>query len=111
MDKTKELTLKDQLNTAAVLGKISCFDGSSDALGKRLLITFKNGLKLSIVRGQYTYGGRKGLFEIAVFNTTREFMPELFDVEDQGDDVLGYLTLDRVNYYLAKIANYEVTNV
>lgn len=70
---------------------------------KRLRIRFKNGYGLSIVQGEYSYGGPEGLFEIAPINKEQKLDGSLLDLEDQGDDVLGYCTLERVSYYINKI--------
>lgn len=70
----------------------------------RMRIFFKNGLGLSVVQGPYSYGGDKGLFEI--MPSGGEDDQSLFDEEDEGDTVLGYLTAERVKYYINKIGNY-----
>ena len=69
----------------------------------RVLITFKNGYCLSIIRGTMTYGGDKGLFEIAPFNKENEMDGSIIGVFD--DDVLGYLSVEEVNKYIEEIAN------
>lgn len=59
---------------------------------------FPNGYGVSVIRGPYTYGGREGLYELAVF-------------KDGGlcydtpitDDVLGHLTEDEVTDLLGKV--------
>lgn len=70
---------------------------NSDELMSRVKVKFKNGRSLSVIRGRYSYGGPQGLFEIMPSH------PEVFDDEDLGDEVLGYLTIERVNYYIKKI--------
>jgi hypothetical protein len=35
--------------------------------GKQCIVQFPNGYGASIVQGPYTYGGDKGLYELAVF--------------------------------------------
>ena len=76
---------------------------TSDAFTKRVRVYFKNGLSLSVVRGSWTYGGDRGLFEIAPFNKDKEMDGNLLDGECRGDDVLGYCDVDKVNHYIAKI--------
>lgn len=67
--------------------------------GTRDLITFDNGYAASIVRHQYSYGGREGLFEVAV-----EYDGKLtYDTPITGD-VLGYLTFREVADVMDKIA-------
>jgi len=77
----------------------------SDRTGSRVLITFKNKYKLSIIRGLYTYGGEEGLLEIAPIKPDGSWASEYFDDADKGNDVLGYLTKERVLYYINKIGN------
>lgn len=78
---------------------------NSDGFMPRMGIIFKNGYNLSIIQGEYSYGGNQGLYEIAIFNSKGEFNGNLFDESDQGDDVLGYLEKNRVVYYINKIGN------
>lgn len=77
-------------------------DKSSDGF-TRARVIFKNGYQLSIIRGEYSYGGREGLFEIAPYTKQGDMDGDLFDEKDQGDDVLGFLDADEVNYYIKKI--------
>lgn len=80
---------------------IKSIQDNSDALFERRFITFSNGLTLSVVIGQYSYGGSDGLYEIMPSDSN------VFDEEDKGDDVLGYLTEERVQYYVNKMANIQ----
>jgi len=71
---------------------------------QRVRVYFKNGHSLSIIRGEYSYGGPEGLFEIMPSDNS------FFDDEDRdGDDVLGYLTPERVSYYINKIGQMPET--
>ena len=74
------------------------YDNSDDSM-RRIHITFKNGHTLSIIRGSYSFGGPEGLFEIMPDDSS------LFDDEDTGDEVLGYLSIERLNYYIEKIGS------
>ena len=56
----------------------------SDPAMKRLHIKFKNGNCISIIQGEYSYGGPKGFFEI---------MPE-------DNEVVGFLNVEDVNKYI-----------
>jgi len=76
---------------------ISHIDDKSSGMMSRARVYFKNGHELSVIRGQYSYGGDEGLFEITLSD------PNVLDKEDSCDDVLGYLTIERVNYYIEKI--------
>lgn len=75
----------------------------SDDRVSRLRLVFKNGYQLSIIRGEFSYGGDQGLFEISPFDLEGCMNGGLFDEEDQGDDVLGYCNLEKVKYYVNKI--------
>lgn len=55
-------------------------------------VKFPNGRGVSIVRHQHSYGGRSGLFELAVLDSTGEID---YSTPVTGD-VLGYLTVDEV---------------
>jgi hypothetical protein len=76
----------------------------SDELMSRLWVIFTNGYGLSIIRGEYSYGYEQGLFEIAPINKHGELDGDLFDEDDQGDDVLGHADPEKINYYMRKLA-------
>ena len=97
--------MKEQMGIAAV--NIIKADDNSDSTTKRLCLTFNNGYMLSIIRGEYSYGGESGLFEIAPMKADGEWAPELFDEEDKGDDVLGWCSVERVSYYINKVSLYN----
>jgi len=68
--------------------------------GHQRLYQFANGYGASVVTGPYTYGGDKGLFELAVLNSDGEIecgTPVI-------DDVTGWLTEDDVQQLLARIS-------
>lgn len=88
---------------------IASVEDNSDSLFRRVAITFKNGLGLSIIQGEYSYGGPQGLFEIAPKNKEGELDGSLFDEEDQGEDVLGHCTVEQLNHYINKIGNINTT--
>ena len=69
----------------------------------RVRIHFKNKTQLSIIRGEFTYGGDQGLFEIAPYNKEGKMDGSLLNI--QGDDVIGYLSVEEVNKYIEKMAN------
>jgi hypothetical protein len=68
-------------------------------MGIQCRIEFSNGYGASIVKGPYTYGGRDGLFELAVLGSGGEIS---YDTPIT-DDVVGYLTEDGVSTLLAEI--------
>jgi hypothetical protein len=89
---------------------IESVEDRSDENIKRMLITFKNGYKLSIIRGMGTYGAESGLFEIAPMNNSGKFNKSLFDKNDRGDNVLGYCDVKKVELYIYKIGN-KIKNI
>jgi len=68
---------------------------------KQCIVQFPNGYGASIVQGEYTYGGKDGLYELAVFGKDGHIT---YDTPIT-DDVLGYLTEQDVEDTLNKIKN------
>jgi hypothetical protein len=69
-----------------------------DAYSHQWIFKFKNGYGASVVQGPYTYGGKEGLFELAVLRGD-----ELDYTTPITDDVIGWLEEDAVNIILTKI--------
>ena len=67
--------------------------------GKQAVVQFSNGYGASIVQTQYTYGGDRGLYELAVFGKDGHITYETTIT----NDVLGYLTESDVTDTLKKI--------
>ena len=67
------------------------------------LYKFTNGYGASVVKGEHTYGGDEGLWELAVlaFDTNGEFALDY--TTPITSDVEGHLTDDAVEVLLAKI--------
>ena len=61
--------------------------------------------ELSIVRNVFSYGGKQGLYEIAVFEDARQI--EMPGVTAEGDTVKGWLTESDVDAIIVKL--YTVT--
>ena len=72
-------------------------------MGKQCVVQFLNGYGASIVQTPYTYGGDKGLYELAVLNGYGEITYET----PITDDVLGYLTEKEVERTLLEIKNLD----
>ena len=62
-------------------------------------IQFENGYGASVVKNDYTYGGDKGLYELAVLDNEGN----LTYSTPVTDDVIGYLRPEDVTDVLAKI--------
>ena len=71
----------------------------SDHFMNRARIHFTNGESLSVIRGEFSYGGREGLFEIMPSDS------KFIKPEDGSDEVVGYLTIEQVNEYIKIIAS------
>lgn len=69
--------------------------------GKQCVVQYPNGYGASIVQGQYTYGGDKGLYELAVLGTDGQLTYET----SITDDVLGNLSEQEIEETLIKIKN------
>jgi hypothetical protein len=63
-------------------------------------IVFENGYGASVAKTSYSYGGKDGLFELAVL-----YEGEITYNTPITDDVLGYLSEDKVTFYLNQIEN------
>ena len=72
---------------------------------------FENGYGASIIRGEHTYGGDLGLFELAVlkFISDDDFM--LCYDTPITEDVIGYLSLDELAPLLQQIKALPYTGI
>ena len=64
-------------------------------------IKFDNGFGASVVKGPHTYGGKDGLYELAVLDSNHE----LTYSTPITNDVEGYLTEEAVTKLLEQIQN------
>ena len=78
-----------------------------DSTGIMGLIMFDNGWGASVVRHQYSYGGDRGLYELAVLDSNGELH---YDNDVASGDVQGYLDEEEVTYLLKAIQEYERFN-
>ena len=62
-------------------------------------IQFENGYGASVVKTDYTYGGDRGLYELAVLDSNGS----LTYATSVTDDVIGYLRPEDVTDVMAKI--------
>jgi hypothetical protein len=72
-------------------------------IGKQCIVRFLNGYAASIVQGPHTYGGDKGLYELAVFGKDGQIT---YDTPITSD-VLGYLSEQEVEKTLSDIKNLD----
>jgi hypothetical protein len=79
---------------------------SISAIGNhQRIFRFDNGYGASVIQGRYTYGGKAGLFELAVVRLTGDSADDFELTYDTPitDDVIGHLSEDEVQETLAKI--------
>jgi hypothetical protein len=57
--------------------------------------------ELSVVKNTVSYGGKDGLFEIAVFKDGKQY--EMPGVTQEGDTVKGFLNEDEVDVIIKKM--------
>ena len=69
--------------------------------GKAATVSFGKEYKISIIQNDISYGGDKGLYEIAVLHN--DVLAQLPGITNQNDTVAGYLTEDNVNNILIKM--------
>ena len=71
--------------------------------GQQCIVQFPNGYGASIVKGEHTYGGKDGLYELAVFGQDGHISYDTLITED----VMGYLTEQDVEKTLTDIKNLD----
>ncbi len=69
-------------------------------VGKMSRIHFDNGFGASVVSHTYSYGGKQGLYELAVLDSTGELH---YDNPVADGDVKGYLSEEEVSDLLIQI--------
>lgn len=79
-----------------------------DDMGEYAYHMYPNHYGVSIVRGPYTYGGDKGLYELAVIKMTPEMkVSELcYDTPITGD-VIGNLTPEEITDIMKQVSELE----
>lgn len=68
-------------------------------VGKKARMDFDNGYGVSVVRHNMSYGGRDGLYEMAVMYDNDIH----YDNPVAGGDVIGYLTEEEVTDLMKKV--------
>jgi len=77
------------------------FKDLPDYRGIQCRIQFENGFGASVIRHEHTYGGKDGLYELAVLDSHGEIT---YDTP-VTDDVVGYLKEEGVTELLKEIQN------
>ena len=75
------------------------FNSSNHGDGVYAKIMFENGFGASVIKSSFSYGGKNGLYELAVLDTDGEITYET----DVTDDVIGHLTPEQVTETMAFI--------
>jgi hypothetical protein len=70
-----------------------------DMSGRYCRVMFENGFGASVICHKYSYGGKDGLYELAILDTKGEIT---YDTPITND-VIGYLTEEGVTAILAEI--------
>jgi hypothetical protein len=70
-----------------------------DMSGRYCRIMFENGFGVSVICHKYSYGGKDGLYELAVLDTEGEITYGT----PITDDVIGYLTEEGVTQLITEI--------
>lgn len=60
---------------------------------------FPNGYGASVIKHDYSYGGKSGLWELAVLDN----MGQVDSTTQITNDVIGHLTWERVEKYLERV--------
>ncbi len=75
------------------------FEPHPNGMGVQARFDFDNGFGVSVVKGPYTYGGDKGLYELAVLDKNGD----LCYSTPITNDVIGYLREQDVTEVMEKI--------
>lgn len=73
----------------------------SGLTGVRTKMMFDNGFGVSVVSHDFSYGGRNGLYEVAVLDSGGDLTYET----PITNDVIGWLSENEVSEVMAKIQN------
>ena len=66
-------------------------------VGEQGMIRLDNGLEVSVVRNDLSYGGKEGMYEMGVFTPDGK----MYHIDEWGDEVKGYLTPEDIDRELA----------
>lgn len=82
--------------------KFETYDANQLRVGKYARIQFENGYGASVVSHNFSYGGKSGLYELAVLEND-----DITYKTPITDDVLGFLTPSEVSDALISIQSLE----
>jgi hypothetical protein len=74
-------------------------DDAPHMVGKQARLQFENGFGVSVVSHTYSYGGKDGLFEVAVLDKDDNLTYET----SVTSDVIGYLNPDEVTEVMEQV--------
>lgn len=100
---------KHEKDCKSIINHTGCVEGSMDDLfdGFHALFRFQNGYGASVVSHPYSYGGDRGLFELAVIHWADTEWDLCYET-DITSDVLGYLNRNDVHKLLDRIEKLDV---
>jgi hypothetical protein len=75
------------------------FNSFNHGDGVQAKIMFENGLGASVIKSSFSYGGKNGLYEIAVLDTDGELTYDTYVT----NDVIGHLTPEQVTKIMEQI--------
>jgi hypothetical protein len=70
--------------------------------GIRAVYFFDNSYGVSVIKSEYSYGGRDGLYEVAVLRGNSDEWDIVYDTSIT-EDVVGYLSKDGVDEVLMQV--------
>jgi hypothetical protein len=69
---------------------------------------YENGYGVSVISNEYSYGGREGLYELAVLKGDEDYNEICYDTHI-ANDVIGYLTDSDVTNIIEQIKKLDKT--
>ena len=85
---------------------------ADDMNGIRAFILFDNNYGVSVIRNSYSYGGRDGLYELAVVHMSPDMGESKLDYDNPvaNGDVRGHLTPEDVTQLMEEVVLLPVKN-
>jgi hypothetical protein len=96
--------MQTEATTQATFADLQFNDrGGAHPMGEQAKFFFPNGYGVSVIRGQHSYGGLQGLYELAVLMGDADDFELTYDTPIT-DDVEGHLSPDDVSRLMAEVA-------